>query len=140
MRVIAVSYEDVEATSKKEYGVADESNLILLGYVAFFDPPKESAALALRKLAEHGVTVKVLAGDHDRVARKASREVGLDADEIVLGSAVEKMSDRDLDEIVERATVLAKLTPAQKERIIRSLHRMDHVVGFVGDGSTIPRH
>ena len=134
LRVIAVAYKDVEATTKREYGVADESNLILLGYVAFFDPPKESAAIAIRKLAEHGVTVKVLTGDNDRVARKVSREVGLDADEILLGSAIEELSDRDLDSAVERVTVFAKLTPAQKERIIRSLHRMDHVVGFMGDG------
>lgn len=134
LRVIAVAYKDVPATDKREFGTADESGLILLGYVAFFDPPKETAAQAINMLAHHGVTIKVLTGDNDRVARKVAVEVGLPADEILLGGAVEYMTDQELDQAVEKITIFAKLTPAQKERIVRSLHRNNHVVGFMGDG------
>lgn len=134
LRVIAVAYKDVEAGRKQEYAVSDESDMILLGYIAFLDPPKETATEALRKLHEHGVTVKVLTGDNERVTRKVARDVGLDVDEILLGSQIETLSDADLDDAVERTTVFAKLTPSQKERIIKSLHRRNHVVGFMGDG------
>lgn len=133
-RVIAVAYKDVAAGRKEEYTVQDESDLILLGYIAFLDPPKETAGLAIQKLHGHGVTVKVLTGDNDRVTRKVARDVGLNADEILLGSQIEYLSDEQLDDAVERITVFAKLTPAQKERIVRSLHRRNHVVGFLGDG------
>lgn len=134
LRVIAVAYKDVPATEKSEFGTSDESGLILLGYVAFFDPPKETAAQAIERLAHHGVQIKVLTGDNDRVARKVAVEVGLPVDEILLGGAVEEMGDIELDKAVERVTIFAKLTPAQKERIVRALHRNDHVVGFMGDG------
>jgi Mg2+-importing ATPase len=134
LRVIAVAYKDVAAQDKKEYAVADESGLILLGFVAFYDPPKETAALAIRNLAKHGVAVKVLTGDNDRVARKVAAEVGLAVDEILLGGVIDDMSDDELDNVVQRITLFAKLTPAQKERIVHSLHRKDHVVGFMGDG------
>src|SRR6185312_605671 len=133
-RVIAVAYKDVEATRKQEYSVADERDLILLGYVAFLDPPKDSATQAIKKLHEHGVTVKVLTGDNDRVTRKVARDVGLAADEILLGSQIENLSDDELADEVERITVFAKLTPVQKERIVRALHRRNHVIGFLGDG------
>ncbi len=133
MRVIAVAYKDVVA-SKKEYGVQDETGLILIGYVAFYDPPKETAALAIERLAGHGVTVKVLTGDNERVARKVAGEVGLSVSNILVGSRIENMTDEELDLEVEDTTVFAKLTPAQKERIIHSLHRLNHVVGFMGDG------
>src|SRR5208282_5633191 len=86
------------------------------------------------KLNQHGVTVKVLTGDNDRVTRKVARDVGLSADEILLGSQVEAMSEEELELSAERLTVFAKLTPAQKERIVRALNRRQHVVGFLGDG------
>ena len=133
MRVIAVAYKDVVA-SKKEYGVQDETGLILIGYVAFYDPPKETAALAIERLANHGVTVKVLTGDNERVARKVAGEVGLSVSNILTGSIIETLTDEELDREVEATTVFAKLTPVQKERIIHSLHRLNHVVGFMGDG------
>ena len=134
LRVIAVAYKDVEAGRKQEYSVADEQDLILLGYIAFLDPPKDSAAQTILKLKQHGVTVKVLTGDNDRVTRKVARDVGLSVDEILLGIQIEYLTDKELDSVVEKTTVFAKLSPAQKERIVKSLHRRDHVVGFMGDG------
>jgi P-type Mg2+ transporter len=134
MRVIAVAYKDVAAGRKEEYTVQDEKDLILLGYIAFLDPPKETAVLAIQRLHEHGVTVKVLTGDNDRVTRKVARDVGLNADEILLGSQIDALSDEALADAVERITVFAKLTPAQKEQIVRALHSRNHVVGFLGDG------
>ncbi len=133
-RVIAVAYKDVEAGRREEYTVNDERELILLGYVAFLDPPKESASQAIEKLNKHGVAVKVLTGDNDRVTRKVARDVGLPADDILLGSQMEYLSEEELESTVEKITVFAKLTPSQKERIVRALHRRHHVVGFLGDG------
>jgi Mg2+-importing ATPase len=132
-RVIAVAYKEVPARPQT-YSVADEAGLVLLGYIAFLDPPKESAAAAVKGLAEHGVRVKVLTGDNEIVTRKVCREVGLDVEHIVLGSEVDALSDEALAETAQSATVFAKLSPAQKARVISALHRRDHVVGFLGDG------
>jgi len=133
LRVIAVAYKDVSDGSSA-YSVKDESGLTLLGFVAFLDPPKESAREAIQLLSKKGVSVKVLTGDNDRVTRKICKEVGLDVTSLLLGSELEKMSDDELDSRVETTTVFAKLTPSQKERIIFALHRKGHVVGFMGDG------
>ena len=112
----------------------DECDLILKGYIAFLDPPKESAAKAIKALQDHGVTVKVLTGDNDLVTRKVCREVGLNADDILLGSKVEKMTDDELAAAAESAHIFARLSPAHKQRIIRALQHKKHVVGFMGDG------
>ena len=112
----------------------DECDLILKGYIAFLDPPKDSAAKAIKALQDHGVTVKVLTGDNDLVTRKVCREVGLNADDILLGSKVETMADDELAEAVETAHIFARLSPAHKQRIIRALQHKGHVVGFMGDG------
>ncbi|HTB21263.1 MAG TPA: magnesium-translocating P-type ATPase [bacterium] len=133
LRVIAVAYK-VMPTGHPAYGVADESGMILLGYLAFLDPPKESAEKAIELLRGHGVDVKVLTGDNDHVTRHICSEVGIPVDRILLGGEVEKMSDEELDPLVLSLSVFAKLSPAQKERIIRSLHRSNKVVGFMGDG------
>jgi len=133
-RVIAVAYKDVEASRRADYSVSDEKDLILLGYIAFLDPPKDSATQAIAKLHMHGVNVKVLTGDNDRVTRKVARDVGLNADEILLGGQVENMTEAELCKAVEKITVFAKLTPSQKERIVRALNSLGHVVGFLGDG------
>jgi Mg2+-importing ATPase len=132
-RVIAVAYKET-IEPKRAYGVADESGMVLLGYIAFLDPPKESAAQAIAKLHQHGVMVKVLTGDNDTVTRKICSEVGLEVAHIVLGKDVEAMSDETLAETVEGCSVFAKLSPEQKARVIRALHRKGHVVGFLGDG------
>ena len=132
-RVIAVAYkETIEA--KRAYGVADESDMILLGYIAFLDPPKESAEEAIAKLRQHGVAVKVLTGDNDTVTRKICSEVGLEVSNLLLGRDLEAMDDAALAEAAETTSVFAKLSPEQKARVIRALHRKGHVVGFLGDG------
>lgn len=133
LRVVAVAAKEVPP-SKETYGVADESELTLIGYVAFLDPPKESTAPAIKALAEHGVAVKVLTGDNELVTAKICREVGLEQQGVLLGSDIERMSDKVLAEAVESHNVFAKLTPSHKERIVRLLKANGHVVGFMGDG------
>ncbi len=133
LRVIAVAARDLPPT-REVYGVADERELVLIGYIAFLDPPKESTAPALAALKEHGVTVKILTGDNELVTAKICREVGLPVAGMVLGAAVEQMDDVQLSAAAETTTVFAKLSPAHKERIVRLLHEKGHVVGFMGDG------
>jgi len=133
LRVVAVAAKDLPPT-KEVYGVADESDLVLIGYIAFLDPPKESTKPALEALKAHGVTVKILTGDNELVTAKICRQVGLAVDGMLLGSHVEKMSDAELAVAVDTTTVFAKLSPTHKERIVRVLHDKGHVVGFMGDG------
>jgi len=133
LRVVAVAAKDLPPT-KEIYSVADESDLVLIGYIAFLDPPKESTRPALAALRAHGVTVKILTGDNELVTAKICHQVGLEVEGMVLGSQVEKMSDAELNEVVEKTTVFAKLSPTHKERIVRTLHDLGHVVGFMGDG------
>ncbi len=132
-RVVAVAYKEMDP-SKTIYSVKDEADLTLLGYIAFLDPPKESAREAIAALARKGVQVKVLTGDNDVITRKICREVDLDAGEILIGSQIATLSDGELAELAGRTTVFAKLTPEQKERVVRALHTRGHVVGFLGDG------
>jgi P-type Mg2+ transporter len=131
-RVLAVAYKPLEphAPCSKD----EESDLILKGYVAFLDPPKETAEKAIAALRKIGVTVKVLTGDNDLVTRKVCKEVGLVADELILGSQIETMTDEQLAVSAERVHVFARVSPAHKQRIIRALQQKKHVVGFMGDG------
>jgi Mg2+-importing ATPase len=131
-RVLALAYRDLEP--KPAYSVADETDLILKGYVAFLDPPKDTAAAAIQALNAHGVTVKILTGDNELVSKKICREVGLDAGYILLGPQIEPISDAELGERVGQTTLFAHLTPGHKRRIIKSLQGAGHVVGFLGDG------
>jgi Mg2+-importing ATPase len=131
-RVLAVATKKVE--KRAAYSKADESELVLTGYLAFLDPPKETATKAIAALCQHGVTVKVLTGDNDLVTRKVCREVGISADKILLGSQVEAMTDPQLAEAVECTDIFARLSPAHKQRIVQALQRSGHVVGFMGDG------
>jgi Mg2+-importing ATPase len=133
LRVVAVAARSM-IEGRDAYGLADESDLTLIGYVAFLDPPKESTAPALKALADHGVAVKVLTGDNERVTAKICREVGLERQGLLLGGDVERMSDAELAVAVETTNVFAKLTPSHKERIVRLLKANGHVVGFMGDG------
>ncbi len=116
------------------YGVADECGLTLVGYVAFLDPPKEATAPALQALAAHGVAVKVLTGDNELVTLKVCREVGLPVQGVLLGGEVDAMDDAALARAVETHNVFAKLSPLNKERLVRALRAGGHVVGFMGDG------
>jgi P-type Mg2+ transporter len=132
-RVVAVAFREMDPL-KTTYSVADEADLTLLGYIAFLDPPKESARAAIAVLARRGVKVKILTGDNEVITRKICHEVQLDAGEILVGSKIAVMTDAELADIADRTTVFAKLTPAQKERVVRALHAKGHVVGFLGDG------
>ncbi|HEY0211769.1 MAG TPA: magnesium-translocating P-type ATPase [Acerihabitans sp.] len=133
LRVVAVAAKPV-ATDCGDFSRRDESDLILEGYIAFLDPPKESTGPALEALARHGVTVKILTGDNERVAAKVCRDVGLAVDRVLTGDEIEGMDDRQLALVARVTTVFAKLTPLQKARIVGALRREGHVVGFMGDG------
>ena len=134
LRVVAVAARDMPP-NQEVYGVRDESDLTLIGYIAFLDPPKESTAPALEALREHGITVKVLTGDNALVTTKVCREVGLPMDGgVLLGSDIENISDDELGSLAEKFHVFAKLTPTHKERVVRALRANGHVVGFLGDG------
>jgi Mg2+-importing ATPase len=131
-RVLAVATKSL--TGKSICAKEDESDLVLRGYVAFLDPPKDSATRALAALHKHGLAVKILTGDNHLVSRKVCKDVGLDADPMLLGADIEKMSDAELAQAAEKATLFARLSPAHKERVIRTLRGNGHVVGFMGDG------
>ncbi len=133
LRVVAVAMKELPP-SQTTYAVADEADLTLIGYIAFLDPPKESAAPALKALAAHGIQVKVLTGDNGLVTAHVCRQVGLSGDKALLGPQVERMTDAELSQVVEQHQVFAKLTPLHKERIVRTLRANGHVVGFMGDG------
>jgi Mg2+-importing ATPase len=138
-RVLAVASKDVPGRGPATgggtpYGKADECELVLHGYLAFLDPPKETAAAAIAALQSHGVTVKVITGDNDLVARKICKEVGLSTDSVLLGTDVEGMNDESLAAVVEAVTLFARVSPAHKQRIIAALKSCGHIVGFMGDG------
>ena len=133
LRVMGVAIKETPP-DQSVYGVADETGLTLAGYVAFLDPPKETAAPALKALRLNGVTVKVLTGDNALVTARVCQEVGLEVSGMLLGSDVEKMDDAALGLAVEKTTVFAKLSPTHKERVVRALRANGHVVGFMGDG------
>ncbi len=132
-RVVAVAYRDFPR-SHGAYSVADESDLVLAGFIGFLDPPKESAAPALRALAQHGVQMKILTGDNDLVTRKVCRDVGLDPEHIITGSQLAGLDDSGIGDIADHGVVFCKLTPDDKVRIVRALRARGHTVGFMGDG------
>jgi P-type Mg2+ transporter len=131
-RVLAIANKKVG--SQAAYSKADEENLVLTGYLAFLDPPKDTAKTAIAALRQHGVTVKVLTGDNDLVTHKVCTEVGINAETILLGNDVEKMSDEQLARLVDGTDVYARLSPAHKKRVVQALQKKGHVVGFMGDG------
>ncbi len=131
-RVLALAYKDLER--KQAYTKDDENGMILKGYLAFLDPPKETASPAIQALQSHGVAVKVLTGDNELVTKKICSEVGLAVDHLLLGSEVAQMSDQELAEAAEKTTVFARLSPADKQRIVKALQAKGHAVGFMGDG------
>lgn len=133
LRVLGVSYRS-DLDADYEYTVKDESDMILTGYLAFLDPPKPSAAPAIKALTEYGVATKILTGDNEKVTEAVCEKVGLDAKNILLGSMIETMSDEELSRVVETTTVFAKLSPDQKARIILQLKANGHKVGYMGDG------
>ncbi|QDX94226.1 magnesium-translocating P-type ATPase [Brevibacillus laterosporus] len=133
LRVVAVAIKHSDSIDNS-YSVKDESDMILVGYIGFLDPPKESAATAIQALNKNGVDVKVLTGDNAAVTRKVCKDIGLQVDRIVLGSEIDDITDEMLADLAEKTTVFAKLNPLQKARIVRALQSKGHTVGFMGDG------
>lgn len=133
LRVLIVAARRQPAVNRA-YGIADETGLTAVGCLAFLDPPKDTAHTAIAALNQHGVAVKVITGDNEAVTRKICREVGLDVTQSVLGRDIEELDDAALDALVARTTVFAKMSPLQKSRVVESLQRRGHTVGFLGDG------
>ena len=130
-RVLAIARKDIE---KQSCSVDDECEMILMGYLAFLDPPKESAAGAIKALREHGVRTKILTGDNEKVTKTICNQVGLEVKNMLLGGDIEKMDDEELKKVAEVTDVFAKLTPSQKSRVVSVLRENGHTVGFMGDG------
>jgi Mg2+-importing ATPase len=134
-RVIALAYKEMpNATDEPVYSVKDEADLILLGFLAFLDPPKDTAIEALKRLHGLSVEVKVLTGDNEIITTYICQQVGIPVEHLLLGSKIETMSDTELAEAASATSVFARLAPAHKERIIRALQSKGHVLGFMGDG------
>ena len=134
-RVLALAYKYMPgAADETVYKPADECELVLLGYLSFFDPPKETASEALQRLKKLNVEVKILTGDNEAITSYICNEVNLLAEQVLLGPAIEKMSDAQLKEAVGQYIIFARLAPAHKRRIIQALQQNGHVTGFIGDG------
>jgi len=134
-RVIAVATREfLRGRTKAQYAMADEQQLVLRGFLAFLDPPKETAGPAIAALRDHGVQIKILTGDNPVVTRKVCCDVGLSIGTPVLGRDIENLDDAKLCDLVERTTVFAKVSPLQKACIIKMLQANGHTVGFLGDG------
>jgi len=134
-RVIALAYKQMPGASDDPvYSVKDESDLILLGFLAFLDPPKDTATEALKRLHGLNVAIKVLTGDNEIITSYICGKVGIPVEPLLLGSQIEKMSDAELAEAADVTSVFARLVPAHKERIIHALQSKGHVPGFMGDG------
>ena len=132
-RVLAIAQKS-NPSPVGAFGVKDECEMVLIGYLAFLDPPKESTADAIKALKHYGVTTKILTGDNDKVTRTICKQVGMKVRNMLLGSDVEKMSDAQLAQAAESTDVFAKLTPDQKARVVSVLRENGHTVGFMGDG------
>ncbi|PEG26181.1 magnesium-translocating P-type ATPase [Clostridium neonatale] len=133
MRVIGIAQKN-NPSVQGVFSVNDECEMVLMGYLAFLDPPKESTKAAVEALKNYGVAVKILTGDNDEVTRCICRQVGIKADKILLGSDIDEMDEELLAAEVEEVSIFAKLSPNQKGRIVSVLRENGHIVGFMGDG------
>jgi P-type Mg2+ transporter len=133
MRILGIAQKN-NPSRVGELSVKDESDMVLIGYLAFLDPPKESTANAIRALEDFGVNVKILTGDNDAVTFSVCKQVGIKVNNLLLGSDIEEMDDELLSEVVEETNVFAKLSPNQKTRVVSALRNNGHTVGFMGDG------
>lgn len=133
MRILGIAQKN-NPSRVGELSVKDESDMVLIGYLAFLDPPKESTANAIRALEDFGVNVKILTGDNDAVTFSVCKQVGIKVNNLLLGSDIEEMDDELLSEVVEETNVFAKLSPNQKTRVVSTLRKNGHTVGFMGDG------
>ena len=133
LRVIAVA-QKTNPSVVGEFSIKDESDMVLIGYLAFLDPPKETTKDALKALKDHGVGVKVLTGDNALVTKSVCKQVGLAEEELITGSEIAKMTDEELTIVAEEFNIFVKLSPAQKTRLVKVLREAGHTVGFMGDG------
>jgi len=133
LRVLGVAFKKLKE-KKSVYSINDECDMTFLGFVAFLDPPKETAKQSLQMLSKAGVELKILTGDNELVTKKVCNELGYEVKGVILGNEISNMSDETLAAVVEEANVFARVTPAQKDRIISLLKLNGHVVGFMGDG------
>ncbi len=131
-RVLAVAYRKVE--SKAAYNIRDEKDLVLVGFLAFFDPPLEKVSEVIEALKQDGVEIKIITGDNELVARHVCEQVGFNASKILLGDELDRLDDHALAHLVEGTQVFARISPGQKNRIILALKSRSHVVGYIGDG------
>jgi Mg2+-importing ATPase len=134
LRMIAVAEKKDLRKGKYAFGVGDEKDLVLIGFVGFLDPPKKSARAAIEALQKHGVRTVVLTGDSEGVAARVCEKVGVDASKVLTGKDVEAMSDKQLEAAIADCDIFAKLTPAQKERVVAAFQSVGHTVGYMGDG------
>ncbi|MDD2377128.1 MAG: magnesium-translocating P-type ATPase [Clostridia bacterium] len=134
LRVVAIAQKNEFYHDVKTFGVQDEYDMILIGYVAFLDPPKESAKSAIQALNGYGVAVKVITGDNELVAKKVCYQVGIDTTNSLTGKQIEKMSETELLSVVEKTTLFSKISPIQKANIVKALQSKGHIIGYMGDG------
>ena len=132
-RVLGVSYKDI-TDERMNFSISDEFDMVFMGFIVFFDPPKETARETLQLLKKSGIELKIITGDSEIVTRKVCEELGFEIKKIVLGRDIALLQDDALARVVEDANIFARVTPAQKDRIIDALKRNGHVVGFLGDG------
>ncbi len=134
MRVLGVAHKTYFDKNQTLFSIEDENDMVFIGYVAFLDPPKESAKLAIQQLREYGVKVKVLTGDNDLVSKYICKQVGIGDCEVLTGAEIQYMTDDKLQKSVENYDIFAQLTPEQKAKVVSLLREKGHVVGFMGDG------
>ncbi len=132
-RVVAIAQKS-NPSPVGQFSINDECEMVLMGYLAFLDPPKESTADAIKALKDYGVTTKILTGDNEKVTRTICKQVGLEVHNMIIGSDLDKLSDKQLSKVVEKTDVFAKLTPDQKSRVVTALRNLGHIVGYMGDG------
>lgn len=133
LRVVAVCQKN-DINSIENFDVSCEKNMVLMGFIGFLDPPKESAKESVEKLNKSGIRVIVLTGDNSEVTRCVCNKVGINSKNIVLGNEIERLSDMAVKELLKRTNIFAKLSPIQKARIVRLLKESGNVVGYMGDG------
>lgn len=131
-RVLAIAYKDVGL--KKEYFPTDEKDLIFAGFVAFLDPPKNSAQKAVERLEKANIKLKVLSGDNELITQKICSEVDIEPEGILNGESIDQLDDPGLQQAVEKNNIFTRLSPIQKERVVEAMRRNQHIVGFLGDG------
>ena len=131
-RVLGVGYKEID--KEDLYGVSDESKLVFVGFLSFLDPPKPSSKRAIDKLEDLGIKVKILTGDNELVTEKICKELGFSIEGFLSGSIIDELDDEELRKIVEKTSIFTRLTPDNKERIIKALRQVGHTVGFLGDG------